>query len=92
MRSVAAGAATARTVEVQLAAAPSESAAQAEWQRLQKQMPQLLSDRQPIVAKVELNGQVFWRLRTGGFADASAAAAFCDHVRNAGVACVAEQR
>ena len=92
MRSVAAGAATARTVEVQLAAAPSESAAQAEWQRLQKQMPQLLSDRQPIVAKVELNGQVFWRLRTGGFADASAAAAFCDHVRNAGIACVAEQR
>ena len=92
VRSVAAGAATARTVEVQLAAAPSESAAQAEWQRLQKQMPQLLSDRQPIVAKVELNGQVFWRLRTGGFADASAAAAFCDHVRNAGIACVAEQR
>ena len=92
MRSVATETATARTVEVQLAAAPSESAANAEWQRLQKQMPQLLSDRQPIVAKVELNGQVFWRLRTGGFADASAAAAFCDHVRNAGIACVAEQR
>jgi Flp pilus assembly protein TadD len=91
-RAVAAGTATASTVEVQLAAAPSESAAHAEWQRLQKQMPQLLSDRQPIVAKVERDGRVFWRLRTGGFADASAAAAFCDHVRQAGTACLAEQR
>jgi Flp pilus assembly protein TadD len=91
-RAVAAGTATARTVEVQLAAAPSESAAHAEWQRLQKQMPQLLSDRQPIVAKVERDGRVYWRLRTGGFADASAAAAFCDHVREAGTACLAEQR
>ncbi len=79
------------TKEVQLAATPSEEAAQAEWRRLQEQVPQLLGDHQPIVTKVELDGRVFWRLRTDGFANASEVTAFCGRLRAAGTACVPAQ-
>jgi Flp pilus assembly protein TadD len=79
------------TMEVQLAAVPSEEAAQSEWRRLQEQVPQLLGDHHPIVTKIERDGRVFWRLRTDGFADASEAAAFCARLRAAGTACVATQ-
>jgi cell division septation protein DedD len=75
--------------EVQLAAMPSEEAAQAEWRRLQEQMPEILGGHQPLVTKVERDGKAFWRLRTGGFADSSEVTAFCAHIRAAGTACVA---
>jgi Flp pilus assembly protein TadD len=78
-------------VQVQLAAAASEDTAQAEWRRLQEQMPEVLGGRQPIIAKVELAGRVFWRLRASGFADAGQATAFCKHVRAGGTSCVMVQ-
>jgi Flp pilus assembly protein TadD len=73
---------------VQLAAAVSADAAQAEWQRLQQHMPDVMDGRQPIIAKVERNGQTFWRLRVGGFADAGQASAFCERLHAGGGACV----
>jgi Flp pilus assembly protein TadD len=79
------------TMVVQLAATPTEDAAQAEWRHLQERHPDLLSGHQPMVLRVERDGKVFWRLRTGGFADNSEASAFCERVRAAGTACVAVQ-
>lgn len=74
-------------IQVQFAAAPTEDAAQAEWQRLQERMPVLLSGRQPVIARVDRNGRTFWRVRTDGFADVAQAAAFCQKVQAAGNAC-----
>ena len=66
---------------IQLAAVASEAAAQAEWARLQKRMPELLGSRKPLISKAEHDGKTFWRLRTAGFADASAARSFCEQVK-----------
>lgn len=75
-------------VQVQFAAAPTQHAARADWHRLQNLMPTLLSDRVPEIVRVELHGRIFWRLRTGGFADVGQAADFCRRVRAAGNDCV----
>lgn len=72
---------------VQLAAVSSEEAAQSEWQRLAKRMPDLLSDRRPVVQRSDRDGRAFWRVRTGGFADTADATAFCARVRMKGGAC-----
>ncbi len=72
---------------VQLAAVDSAGAAQTEWQRLAKRMPDLLGDRQPVVQKAERDGRAVWRLRTGGFLDIADATAFCARVRAKGGAC-----
>lgn len=72
---------------VQLAAVTTEQAAQSEWQRLAKRMPDLLGDRRPVVQKADRDGQAVWRVRTGGFADIADAAGFCARVRSKGSAC-----
>ncbi len=72
---------------VQLAALDSEGAAQTEWQRLSRRMPDLLGDRQPVVQKADRDGRAMWRLRTGGFTDIADATAFCARVRAKGGAC-----
>ena len=74
-------------VQVQFAAAPSENGAQTAWQQLQERMPSLLQDRVPEFTRVERDGHMFWRVRTGGFADPTAAEAFCRQVRDAGGPC-----
>lgn len=75
-------------VQVQLAAAPSESAAQAEWRRLQERLPEAMSGYQPLISRMERDGQVFWRLRTAGFSDATEARAFCGRIRAANSGCM----
>jgi len=72
---------------VQLAAVDSEEAAQSEWQRLAKRMPDLLGDRRPIVQRSDRDGRTVWRVRTGGFTDPADATAFCARVRVKGGAC-----
>jgi hypothetical protein len=72
---------------IQLAAVGSEQAAQSEWQRLSKKMPDLLGGRTPVISKYEHDGKTFWRLRTGGFADPAAAKAFCGRLSGKGAAC-----
>jgi len=72
---------------VQLAAVDSEGAAQTEWQRLAKRMPDLLGDRHPVVQRADRDGHAVWRVRTGGFTDIADATAFCARVRAKGGAC-----
>lgn len=72
---------------VQLAALSTETAAKLEWQRLEKRMPLLFSRHRPLVSKSERDGRIYWRLRTGGFADAAQATAFCKRVRAEGGGC-----
>jgi hypothetical protein len=74
---------------VQLASFGSAAAANAEWARLSRLMPDLLAHRRPEVSQVEHDGKTVWRLRTGGFADAAAVTNFCNQVRAKGAACAA---
>jgi hypothetical protein len=72
---------------VQLAAVSSEETAKAEWQRLEKRMPDLLGHRQPAISKIDLDGHTLWRVRTGGFHAVSEATVFCERVRAKGTGC-----
>lgn len=73
--------------QVQLAAVTSQQAAQAEWQRLAHKFPSLLGHRRLEVSRFDHDGRVFWRVRTGGFADTASASAFCSEIRAKGAAC-----
>ena len=74
-------------IKVQLGALPTRDRAPAEWARLSKKLPDLLRSRHPAIVQTEQDGKTFYRLRTGGFADAPAAAAFCDQMREKGAPC-----
>lgn len=72
---------------VQLAALDSEAAAQAEWSRLSRRLPDLLGSRRLVVQKAERDGQAVWRVRTGGFSDVAEATGFCGKLRAKGANC-----
>jgi hypothetical protein len=72
---------------VQLAALPSAAAAKDEWVMLQLRLGPLLRDRQPLITSVDIGGRTWWRVRTGGFADAAAAKGFCEQVHAKSLGC-----
>ncbi|HET6184071.1 MAG TPA: SPOR domain-containing protein [Acetobacteraceae bacterium] len=78
--------AAAGAVQVQLASLPSREQAEAEWRLLAHKI-HALEGRAPLIAEANVNGQTWWRVRTGGFADEAAAKAFCEQLRAAGAAC-----
>ena len=75
-------------VNVQLGAFASERAAHAEWRRLKKQMPLLIAEHDPVYIRVTRDSDVFWRLRTWGFADRDYAHGFCSQLRPATDRCL----
>jgi len=83
----AAGGTAAGVTLVQLAAVDTEQAAQAEWQRLARRMPDALGDRRLVLQRAERDGKPVWRVRTGGFADVADATAFCTRLRAKGASC-----
>jgi hypothetical protein len=79
--------AVAAGVQVQLAALDSQAAANAAWTQLAHRVPDLLGGHSPAVVRFDRDGKVFWRLRTGGFADIAAATQFCTKLRARGAGC-----
>jgi hypothetical protein len=73
--------------EVQLGALSTEAGARVEWERLAHRLPGLFDQHRPDVARAEVNGRTFWRLRTSGFSDVAEATTFCEQVRGKGGDC-----
>ncbi|MCB2106838.1 MAG: SPOR domain-containing protein [Rhodobacteraceae bacterium] len=74
---------------VQLAAARSEEAAQAEWGRLSAKHKDLLAGFQPSVERADLGERgVFFRLRAGPLADREKADALCASLKALNEACL----
>jgi len=75
--------------QVQLGALPSEAAARGEWERLQKRAPEFLGNRRVSLVPFDREGQTtLYRIRTGGFADAATARAFCEEMRGRSIPCM----
>jgi cell division septation protein DedD len=72
---------------VQMAALDSAEAASAQWQKMRARLPSLLADRTPAVQLAEVKDRTFWRLRTGLFASARRANAFCAKLKIVGSGC-----
>ncbi len=69
-------------VTVQLAAYRTRANAEVGWQRLRAAHPDQLGDRALIMREVDLGDRgIYYRVRTGPFADVAAAKAFCSLLR-----------
>lgn len=68
--------------QVQLGAAASAQGAMAAWHRLRLRQRALTNGHEPAIVQAEVKGHMVWRLRTSGFADTAAAAAFCARIRS----------
>lgn len=72
---------------VQLAALPTRAAAMTEWQTLRQRYPGLLGRRRLVISRARVNGRIWFRVRTDGFATRAAATRLCAQLRAAGAAC-----
>ena len=72
---------------VQLAADVDPQGPKSSWQALNQKMPQLFAGHSPLYSHANVAGVEFWRLRTGGFTDITAARQFCAAVKAQGAAC-----
>jgi hypothetical protein len=79
--------ASGKSPAIQLAALSSEEAAKAEWQHMERRMPELLGGRTPSYSKIERDGHTYWRVRVVGFPDLAQAKTFCDRVRAKSASC-----
>jgi hypothetical protein len=73
--------------QVQLAATVDEGGAEAAWTVAQKNAPDLLAGKTPIILPAVINGKSVWRVRLSGFASAQAAQAFCAQLAAKGTEC-----
>lgn len=73
---------------VQLAATSSEASANAEWTRLSKDHPDLLSGAERFVVQADVNGKTVYRLRVGTFGSKADAVAFCAAFKAKGGNCL----
>ncbi len=62
---------------VQIAATQSEGAALAEWNKLSKAYPELLSGGQKFIQQADSNGKTVYRVRVGSFGSKADASQFC---------------
>jgi len=72
---------------VQLAAPSTEAAAETEWDRRVKSMPDHFSGAEKFVERAEVNGRTVFRLRAGPFANAADADGFCGAIKAKGGDC-----
>lgn len=72
---------------VQVAAAGTEAAAMAEWDRRTKSWPDLLQGAERVIVRADVNGRTVYRVRAGAFASAADADEFCAAVKGRGGDC-----
>jgi hypothetical protein len=72
---------------VQIAATSSTASADAEFARMSKSWPDLLSGAERFVQEADVNGKTVYRLRVGSFASKADAAAFCTAFKAQGGNC-----
>jgi hypothetical protein len=72
---------------VQVAAASTEAAANAEWAKRAKAAPDLFGAAEKFVVQADVNGRTVYRLRVGSFATSAEADAFCTAYKAKGGAC-----
>jgi len=76
-------------VTVQLAAFRTRANAERGWQRLRAAHPDQLGDRALIMREIDLGDRgIYYRVRTGPFADVAAAKAFCSLLRTRAQDCL----
>jgi hypothetical protein len=76
-----------QSFQVQLVAASSEEAVQAQWQKLQRRLSDLIGGREPLVIAAEVEGREVWRLRINGFATVADATTFCGQLQSRQASC-----
>ena len=62
---------------VQIAATSTEGAALAEWDKLSKAYPELLSGGQKFIQQADVSGKTVYRVRVGSFGSKADASQFC---------------
>lgn len=72
----------------QLGAFDSPEVARGEWQRLEKRLGSVLTQKSRVVQKVSSNGRAFYRLRAMGFRDLNDSRRFCSALKAEGVDCI----
>lgn len=73
---------------VQLGAFDDESAARAEWDRLNTRFSELLTGKSRVVQAAQSGGRTFFRLRAHGFDDEADARRFCSALLAENAACI----
>lgn len=73
---------------VQLAAFQSEQAARQAWSRYQQRFPDMLGGQRLLLQNAEISGQMYWRVRTGPFAERSTAQNLCDRLKAEDQSCL----
>jgi hypothetical protein len=72
---------------VQIGAPSSEAAANAEWDKRAKAVPELFSAAERLIQRADVNGKTVYRVRAGSFATGADADSFCNAFKAKGGQC-----